>query len=530
MKKIIKTALVLTVLSLNACSDFLDTKPKDFVSPINYYETEAQLNTALNGIYDPLGNAALYGDQMLGRMFLDGDEAYSTRTITAGPAINSNAPSDNTITNFWLQCYSGINRANLLLENINKAQGINQVNKNAIEGEALFLRAYYHLLLASNFGAVPLVLNSLPDAENTDIPRTPAKQVYDKIIEDMTKAEGLVKPINVLGFGGRVNQSAVRGVLARACLYAAGNPINDLNRYAEARDWAKKVIDDGAAGHSLNPNYSQIFINYAQDKYDFKESIWEIEFWGNRVDAYQEGGRVGANNGIRTADDALGYTYGFIATTGTLFKRFQRNADGTSLDLRRDWSIAPFSWSATSTKVLFTPTQIFERDCGKFRREFELLNPKNKNFTNQNFPLLRYSDVLLMFAEAENQVNNGPTTAAYDAINQVRRRGYGKLLPGAINLTEADLSGLDKITFQEAIQDERSRELSFECLRKSDLVRWNIFLFSLKQTLTDFTSTAPAARQFGAVAFSNVTARDVVWPIPSRELGLNKLLTQNQGW
>src|SRR6476469_2553472 len=218
MKKIIRTAIVLTVLSLNACSDFLDTKPKDFVSPINYYETEAQLNTALNAIYDPLGNAALYGDLMLGRMFLDGDEAYYTRTITSGPAINSNAPSDNSITNFWLQCYSGINRANLLLENINKAQGINEVNKNAIEGEALFLRAYYHLLLVSNFGAVPLVLSSLPDAENTDIPRTPAKQVYAKIIEDMTKAEGMVKPINVLGFGGRVNQSAVRGILARACL------------------------------------------------------------------------------------------------------------------------------------------------------------------------------------------------------------------------------------------------------------------------------------------------------------------------
>ncbi|WP_026904194.1 RagB/SusD family nutrient uptake outer membrane protein [Pedobacter glucosidilyticus] len=530
MKKIKIIAVILLVLTLNACSDFLDTRPKDFVSPVNYYETEAQLNTALNAVYDPLGSSALYGDLMLGRMSLDGDEGYYTRVITAGPAIYSNAPSDNNITSFWQQCYNGINRANLLLENINKAQSINQVNKDAIEGEALFLRAYYHLLLVSNFGAVPLVLESLPNAENTDIPRTPAKQVYDKIIEDMTKAEGMVKPINVVGYGGKVNQSAVRGILARACLYAAGHPVNDMNRYVEARDWAKKVMDDAAAAHALNPNYSQIFINYAQDKYDIKESIWEIEFWGNRVDAYQEGGRVGANNGIRTDNEVLGYTYGFIATTGQLFRLYQINSDGSSPDLRRDWSIAPFSWSPASIKVPFTRTQVFERDCGKFRREFELLSPKNKNFTNQNFPILRYSDVLLMFAEAENQVNNGPTTAAYDAINQVRGRAYGKLLPGATNLTEANLSGLDKTTFQEAIQDERSRELSFECLRKSDLVRWNIFMFSMRRIAADFTANAPAARQFGATAFNNVTERDAVWPIPSRELGLNKLLTQNQGW
>lgn len=530
MKNIVKLLGIISLLSLSACNDFLDTKPIDFVSPVNYYENEAELNTALNAVYDPLGSSALYGDAMLGRMGLDADESYYTRILTSGPAVFNIVPSDNYITNFWATCYDGINRANLLLENLDKAQDISQVNKDAIHGEALFLRSYYYLLLVSNYGDVPLILHSLPNAEQTDIARTPAKEVYDQIISDMTISEGLVKPINQIGFGGRVSKSAVRGILARACLYAAGNPVNDLKRYAEAKDWAKKVMDDAAAGHRLNPDYSQIFINYAQDKYDYRESIWEVEFWGNRVDAYVEGGRVGVNNGIRTSNSDLGYTYGFIATTGQLFHRFQNNSDGTSSDLRRDWSIAPYSWSSSAAKIYYSPTQIYERDCGKFRREYELLSPKNKNFSNQNFPILRYSDVLLMFAEAENQINNGPTAAAYNAINQVRRRAYGKLLPNAINLAEADLSNLDKTSFQEAIEEERSRELSFECLRKADLVRWNIFIPAMKRALTAFNNEAPSSRQFGSIGFKNVTDRDVVWPIPSRDLGLNKLLKQNTGW
>lgn len=530
MKKKILSTVLIAVFCLYSCSDFLDTKPLDFVSSVNYYETEAELNTALNGVYENLGNNALYGNLFVGVTQFDGDEGYYARDlVNVGTFVNNVVPADPLITASWQACYAGINRANLLLENIGKPQNITKENRDAIEGQALFLRAYYYLLLVSNFSDVPLILNSLPNADNTDIARTPAKQVYDKIIEDMTAAESKVKPINVVGFGGRLSQSAVRGVLARVCLYAAGNPINDTKRYVEARDWAKKVIDDAAAGHRLNPDYSQVFINYAQDKYDFRESIWEVEFWGNAVSGYVETGRTGSNNGIRTGVELIGYAYGFIKTTGIFFNKFQRNTDGTSPDLRRDWSIAPFSYGVANVKNIYPTTQVFQRDCGKFRREFEIVLPKDKDRTPQNFPLLRYSDVLLMFAEAENEVNSGPTAAAYSAINLVRARGYGKLLPAAINPTVADLKDLDKSSFLQAIQDERSRELSYESLRKRDLVRWNIYLFTLKQALADF-SNAPANLRYGAAAFRNASARDVIWPIPSREIGLNKLLTQNTGW
>src|SRR5699024_4914982 len=99
------------------------------------------------------------------------------------------------------------------------------------------------------------------------------------------------------------------GILARVCLYMAGEPVKDVSKYEEARMWAKKVIDDVEANHSLNPSFSQVFINLAQDKYDVNESIWEVEFKGNGSDAFSEEGQVGYVNGPRsTNDDIIGRT------------------------------------------------------------------------------------------------------------------------------------------------------------------------------------------------------------------------------
>jgi hypothetical protein len=154
----------------------------------------------------------------------------------------------------------------------------------------------------------------------------------------------------------------------------------------------------------------------------------------------------------------------------------------------------------------------------------------NKNYTPINFPMLRYSDVLLMYSEAENEIN-GPTEEAYDKINQVRERGYGKLQPGASNPEEAHLSaGLSKDAFRKAIQDERARELCFEGLRKGDLIRWGIFVDAMKQTAEDFGAHAPASYAYAQTAAENVSAKHVLFPKPALELSLNKLLKQNPGW
>src|SRR5690606_18378621 len=129
----------------------------------------------------------------------------------------------------------------------------------------------------------------------TAIPRTPINEVYAQIIQDMEEAEAKVKTAEEVGFGGRVNKSAVRGILARVNLFMAGEPLKDESRYDEARKWAKMVKDD--ATHELVEDYSQVFINYAADEYDIRESLWEVEFFGNTQGVYREAGQVGTNFG-----------------------------------------------------------------------------------------------------------------------------------------------------------------------------------------------------------------------------------------
>jgi len=294
-----------------------------------------------------------------------------------------------------------------------------------------------------------------------------------------------------------------------------------------AGSWAKKVMEDANAKHALNPDFTQVFINYAQDKYDIKESIWEAEFWGNRLDAYTETGWVGYVNGPPCKNTLTGIGFGAVEITADYYYKFQAG------DLRRDWTIANFTYNATGpagskTAITTTSTKsLYTRYPGKFRREYELISRNGAN-TPENFPLLRYSDVLLMFAEAENEVNNGPTTAGYSAINLVRERGFGKLLSGATNPNQYDLTALSHDSFLQAIIDERSRELGFELLRKFDLIRWGIYIPTMQNIANEIAIDVPGA--YYGVFYSNTTPKYVLWPIPVRELTLNKALIQNEGW
>jgi hypothetical protein len=143
--------------------------------------------------------------------------------------------------------------------------------------------------------------------------------------------------------------------------------------------------------------------------------------------------------------------------------------------------------------------------------------------------VIRYSDVLLMKAEAENEVN-APTSAAYDAINMVRRRAYNKPLGVADVICDMP-AGLDKPKFLAFIQDERARELCFEGIRKHDLIRWDIYVKTMNDLGIAITAAAPTAYKYAANAGKNTTDRDVLFPIPTTEMTVNKQIKeQNYGW
>lgn len=520
MKKLKYIVSFLCIAAMtSSCEKFLDTKPTDSLSPEFYYATEAQINTALTGVYDILGDQSLYGEVIFTRVAAPSDLTYYRRnnSFTGTQVLNYDA-ADNDIRQMWRSYYSGINRANLVLENIDKPEMTDEA-RNVIKGQALFLRGYYYFMLVSNWGDVPVSLSSKVDITKSSSPRVSSAKVYAQVLKDMEEAEPLVKGIREYGFGGRVSKSAVRGILARVNLYMAGAPLNDVSRYPEALKWAKMVKDDAVANHKLNPSFSDVFIRYASDKYDVNESIWEVENFGNRIgNAYVEAGRVGNTNGVQCGDFKEGYSYGFIGMTKKLYNLYE------ATDVRRDWSIAPYSYvGQTAVKKDYTAAETVQRMNGKFRREYEVIE-KQKNFTPENFPLLRYADVLLMLAEAENAVN-GVTTVGLDAINLVRARASAT----QYNATNANVPA-SKGDFLNIIQDERARELSGEALRINDLKRWGLYLFVMKQQAAVIKATYGTTYSYAALAGDNISERHLLYPIPLRELALNPALTQNKNW
>src|SRR5690606_30331095 len=220
--KILIISIVLSVL-FSSCESFLEKLPTDFVSPDGYYNTESALETALAGVYDPLGRDRVYGIRYLVELTVGTDETYKNGNQTAGSSASVCAylhnPSNVRLTDLWRELYLGIERANNLIANVDRPN-MDETRRKEILGEATFLRAYYYFLLATNFGGVPLKLEPTTSFNSVDIPRSDLKDVYEQIVEDMKQAELLLsnQTATKLGFGGRVSLSAVRGILARVYL------------------------------------------------------------------------------------------------------------------------------------------------------------------------------------------------------------------------------------------------------------------------------------------------------------------------
>jgi hypothetical protein len=537
MKRLLLFLLLLQAIA--SCNKVLDKKPTDFVEPANYYNSESDLNLALAATYDILGNEYLYTSSLWYQLGICTDEAFyafSSNSYSA-PMFYQYDYTNVYIMGLWQQCYIGIERANLLIANINKAK-MDEKKRQAILGEALFLRAFYHFLLVSNYGNVPLKLTPSADVNSVNVPATPAKQVYEKVLADMKEAEAKVKTITEIGNSSHVSKTAVQGIIARVCLNMAGYPLLDQSKYAEALHWTEEVVKSNehalrtTYGTTTNSAYSQIFINQCQDIYDIKECIWEADFNtnGNNT-AYWEMGKLGTMN-LACNNFDTGFAGGNIKTTIKLYNLYGAG------DQRRDWAIAPFYFSTssatTAVRTNYTASNIIGREAGKWRRYFELPSPAKQQYVNgTNFPILRYADVLLMQAEAENEVNNAPTAVAYNAINQVRRRAYG--LPLTATSAVADLpANLPYDQFKQAIKDERARELCFEGLRKSDLIRWGDFAKVMNAMVTEINNSNASSTNKSRWITGYFTAASspkyLLLPIPSLEININKALTQNTGW
>lgn len=434
MKKIFLTLSIIVFIQFYGCHDVLDTVPSHFLNPTISFETVENLDRALTGTYDIMG--LIYYTNWLYRYGLEADEGrYGNFRHVTGLTYNTYNASEPAIGALYNTIYTGITRANMLLENVDNNPNIDKDIRDRIRGEALFLRGHYYFLLVQAFGGVPLVVINAKAPDEVHVPRATELEVYEQIIKDMTEAEELVLDIETLGYGGRVNKSAVRGSIAKVYLHMAGR-LDDKSKYMEAEKWALKLIEEGF--HELNPNYSDIFIHYARDEYDIKESLFEVEYWGDRFGSYGETGLVGSVNGPSSMNPETGIASGSLRVNQFLYDLYEEG------DLRRDWNIPNFTYDKTGSngsKTFLAETKpIYDRSTGKYRREYEVVTPRTKSWTSQNFPLLRYSDILLMYAEANNEINNGPTPKAIEAVNKVRRRAWAI---GGIKSFEITNQGMD---------------------------------------------------------------------------------------
>ena len=438
MKLIKYFYFTMLVAAATSCQKVLDTNPTDFINPDAYYKTPEQLQSALNGIYNSLGTQEVYGNNYLYMFNTNTDESYGRIVeLTTSYQYDAADPKNEL---FWKGLYVGIERANLLLSKVDNVT-MDQTAKDVIKGQALFLRGFQYFMLVSNYGDVPLILTPTKSVTEVNVARTPMKDVYAQITKDMIDAEALLQTqtATVLGAGGKVTRTAVQGMLARVYLYMAGFPLKDTEKYKDALFWANKVVNPTGSTpeHALNPDYRDVFIKYAREQYDVKESMWELEFWGNNTGGVNLGNTyTGRFCGITCNDANKGFSSGSVNATRKLYASYQVNPlsndkpNKASFDWRRDWNCANYTWGTGATAKKTNVTGTWVMNAGKWRREYEVVNPKDKNYTSQNFAFLRYSDVLLMLAEAENEVN-GPANA-YQYVNLVRKRAYGILYGNVI--------------------------------------------------------------------------------------------------
>jgi hypothetical protein len=438
---ILTMVVAVSVLSLQSCKKLLETTPTDFVSPDEFFTKKDNLQAALTGVYSTLKNNALYGDNYQHLITATTDElVYAVSgNVPKIPWYNMTS-ADAQVGSVWSTLYTGIDRANVVLANIDGPTDIEEKDKKHIKGEATFLRAYFYFMLTQWYGDVPLRISPTQSPQETNMPFTSSKAVYDWIIEEMVVAEGLLSDQKATAFDytERVTQTTVQAVLARVCLYAAGAPVNDTRRYTDAAKWAREVVNSGL--HKLNPDYTQVFKLQAKDLYDvtYKESIWEVGFFVNS-DAPDQSSPGQVRVGIPTSSDVAGKNDGRIFVFPRLYRTYESFAYTTatnaaaeaSPDQRRDWCVAPFKYSGGDATTAPAQNAVaynlyYTRYPGKWRRSEENA-PRISTQSPTNYPIVRYADVLLMLAEAENELSGGPTPEAIGLVNQVRARAYGAL-------------------------------------------------------------------------------------------------------
>ena len=566
MKKTLYT--ILSALVIGACS--LSEESYTNVDKESYLNNANDAETLLMGVYHEMCTEGIYRLNLSMLLALPTDEAKVEGSTIVGPreqASNAYTSTDSYVQNTWATLYEAIYTANSFLESIEEKSGdFTEADKEKCKlyvAEARALRALYYFELVRWFGNVPLVTKTEESYKKaTEFVQASPVDVYKFIEEDLLFAaetlpwatDDAVRSDNSFRF----SKGGALGLLAKVYATWAGYPLNDTSKWEKAAEAAGKVVKSGK--HSLLPSYEQLWKNAANNVWAPQESLIEASFYAPQSNAASSG-RVGKWNGVNAVQGSIkgNYNSSMYKVHPTFLAKWRSSWKEGATDLRWGLSFADYKYTLDG-KVAITTSNINGKSTyitfqmamdntmegwkADWRKNFCYQIPPAKwdiekyvddanqiadnNYSNVNWYVLRYADVLLLYAEALNEANGGPTSDAYRAINQVRRRGYGADVDHYSAGADLD-RGMDQEEFRQAIRDERSYELAFEGHRRQDLVRWGIYAKAIKETyesLMDWHEQAP--NYFMGASFT-IEGKNELLPIPQHDVDLSGF-KQNPKW
>jgi hypothetical protein len=488
------TLLVLVSAMMPGCQKFLNEDLLGERSDQQFYKTANDAELALTGIYNVLSFA-----NSDNRIWVFGDVASDDAAKGGIPGDQAdigliddfNVSTDNgNLETVWVVYYEGISRANKLLDNID---GINMdvERRNQIKGEAKFLRAYFYYWLVNIYGDIP-VHTTTPTAEEMQRAATPVAEVWSLvIIPDLTEAATLLPETFTGKDLGRATSIAAYAFLAKAYLFN--------EQWSLSEEAAMNVVNSGL--HQLALVYKDNFTYATRDN---SEVIFAVR--------HLAGQDPGLGNGMNSWFAPRAQNgYGFDAPTQNFVDEFEKTSTGI-YDPRLDYTIGREGQIWLDTNVMFnpdwSPTGYLQK---KYIQPLAEVPKENKDQGQLHYIFLRYSDVILMLAEALNEQGN--TAQAEQYINMVRQRAresylYDTNLPGYGTIPDGllpDISGSSQSSLRDAIRHERRVELGFEFHRYFDIIRYG--------------------ENYANEAFSDKPnfnySKDKHFPIPQSELNTN---------
>ena len=531
--KTLKYYIFALLLVFTGCRDYLTEIEPGTTLLNDFFTSTAAAKQNVTGCYVPL--MWEYNNTYLSEWFIGdivSDDALKGGGSTSDMADsydmeNWRTTSQNTLLlDFYRAQYQGIARCNLAIKYITNMEiGTDSIftpaMKNNLLGEVHYLRAYYYFRLVRVFAGVPITTEVIDNSDNWGVPRASTEQVYNLILEDLTKANYMLPVRSAMKAEdlGRATKGAAQAMLLKVNLYMASPYWNKqlthdpATYYAAAKQWGDSIIASGE--YTLCSNYED---NFSLAGENGPESVFEIQYmevpWGDYGEGF--GFTAGSFTQIltRSRSSLIGGGWGFNRPTQNLYDEFEAG------DIRRDVAILnpADSLIETPSVEIYLGSRYLNNKYGMYRDPADQggvfgkwsLHATRGPLNNRQ---IRYADVLLMYAEAALGAGDEATARTY--INMVRTR---------VGLTE--IAQADNAT----LRHERRVELAMEGHRWFDLVRWEgVAGNGLKAHMDAYKATETQEAQSHIQEF--VAGKHEIFPIPQEEIQLNPTeMKQNNGY